>query len=361
MNRVFRFLRNNMIATDSCYGGGITMTILRRLLSVVFVIMCFGIVGSISVKAEVLSGKCGDNLVWKLEDDTITISGTGDMYDYNKGSTYDTDSPFLGLEYYEKVIIKNGVTSIGDNAFRGCMIQSVELSDTVKKIGEEAFLSSQLSGEVFIPDSVTTIKTGAFADTSMTTVSGCKNLTDIGEYVFAKCLGEEWDYGQLPCLESINLSEGLKTIGKGMFYGQNLGDIILPDSVEEIKEYAFYQSLGNNILFGKNSHLKSIGEYAFHGCTITVLELPDSLESIDNYAFSNCMFPRVEDNAVYYYDYNFELVTNDNLEYLGEGAFYECEGIKKIVLNDGLKSIPEKAFYNCVGLEEVRYLILWSR
>ena len=77
----------------------------------------------------VRSGACGDNVTWKLTSDgTLTISGKGEMdnykfdgYNYLTNSYY-TDAPWDTYRYYIKsVVIENGVTSIGDRAFYGCV------------------------------------------------------------------------------------------------------------------------------------------------------------------------------------------------------------------------------------------------
>ena len=54
------------------------------------------------------SGQCGDNVFYELDSEgTLTIFGTGNMY--NDGASYTKES-------IKKVIIENGVESIGDNA-----------------------------------------------------------------------------------------------------------------------------------------------------------------------------------------------------------------------------------------------------
>ena len=63
------------------------------------------------------SGTCGDNLTWKLEDDTLTISGSGAMTDWD----YDLGVPWnSNCNNIKKVQIDSGVTSIGDYAFNRC-------------------------------------------------------------------------------------------------------------------------------------------------------------------------------------------------------------------------------------------------
>ena len=97
------------------------------------------------------SGTCGDNLTWELSNDgTLVISGTGDMYDYSSG--YGNYSPFQGNLDVQKVIIKEGVTSIGDGSFLDCNnLISVEIADTVTRIGKVKGFDLE-TGELFFDD-----------------------------------------------------------------------------------------------------------------------------------------------------------------------------------------------------------------
>ena len=86
------------------------------------------------------SGTCGDNLTWTYEESTktLTISGEGKMQDYYQGF-----SPFwldrLGF-IIEKVIIEEGVSSIGSFAFYQCYsLASVTIPNSVASIGTGAF------------------------------------------------------------------------------------------------------------------------------------------------------------------------------------------------------------------------------
>ena len=71
-----------------------------------------------SAESTATSGKCGENVSWKLKDGVLTISGTGKMTDYSDDD--DNRSQFYGRDDIKSVVIKSGVTSIGNEAFTLC-------------------------------------------------------------------------------------------------------------------------------------------------------------------------------------------------------------------------------------------------
>jgi hypothetical protein len=105
------------------------------------------------------SGTAG-KLKWSLSGGTLTISRNGAMPDYSE----DNSSPWDNVKGdISAVIIKNGVTSIGEYAFSTCIsLKLVTIPNSVTTIGHFAFSGCIILTSVTIPNSVTTIGGGAF-------------------------------------------------------------------------------------------------------------------------------------------------------------------------------------------------------
>ena len=144
-------------------------------------ILLIALLMGLSANAEE-SGFCGPNLTWHFTDDgVLTISGKGKMYDFsyfNVGLWYEYD--------IKRIIIGDGVTTIGEYAFKYCSsLTSVTIPNSVTKIGEGAFHSCSALTSVNIPNSVTTIEMQAFCDcSSLTSVTIPNSVTTIDEGAF---------------------------------------------------------------------------------------------------------------------------------------------------------------------------------
>ena len=139
---------------------------------------------SLSAYAE-KSGICGDNLEWKLTDEgVLTITGTGEMQDWN-----DYSSPWYENESVKQVIIGDGVTTIGDNAFESCSsLTSITIPNSVTTIGDNAFSYCRALTSVIISNSVTTIGERTFANCySLTSVTIPSSVTRIEDGAFSDC------------------------------------------------------------------------------------------------------------------------------------------------------------------------------
>ncbi len=133
------------------------------------------------------SGTCGDNLTWNLDDGgTLTISGTGKMYDYY---SYNGAPWYSSRSSIKAVIVDKGVTTIGNYAFSDCTsLTSVTIPDSVTTIEDYAFYDCASLTSVTIGDSVTTIGDLAFSGCySLTSVTIPDSVTSIGDSAFASC------------------------------------------------------------------------------------------------------------------------------------------------------------------------------
>ena len=230
----------------------------------------------------VASGSCGakgDNLTWTLDDNGLfTISGTGKMAGYF--SLYYV--PWAGYRGSIKYVwIKNGVTSIGANAFYlNNELMIVEIPDSVTSIGESAFERCNNLQEITLPESVTLIGYAAFSNcTSLRKITVPKNVRTLGGDSFAFCTG----------LVSAEIMGGVPEIGTRMFNGcTNLRSVTIPESVDIIGVGAFYNCASlSNVVIPKG--VRGIYSEAFKNCTnLASVSIPQSVLGIQPDTFSGC-------------------------------------------------------------------------
>lgn len=176
---------------------------------------------------------CGDHLTWTCtEDGVLTVSGTGDMWSYGlQGVPWDRNR-------VKKVVIAEGVTSIGDSAFHSCAnLTEVEIADSVAAIGSNAFFASGLT-QVRLPGTV----------------------HEIGGYAFANCAG-------LISVTAAGDGSGEIQIADGVFSGcRSLTRVSIPEGVMTFS-----------------------GSHMFRGCAaLTAVALPKTLKLLGVSMFSDC-------------------------------------------------------------------------
>lgn len=226
------------------------------------------------LKKVVPNGVCGDNLKWKIENGTLEITGTGEMYKY---STLQP-KPWSDLDY-QFIKIGTGVTGIGSNAFSGSKAKGVDISNTVTRIGNSAFRNCANLKRVVLPDSLESIGSYAF--------EGCKKLGDMSDVKDILTDYEQYEIQVLPA--------GLKEIGKGAF-----------TKCTSLKKVRFE---GENV---------TLGEKVFQGCTaLEQIVLPAKLDKIPQEMFKDCSSIQTIEIP--------ETVTE-----IGSGAFYGCENLKDV-------------------------------
>lgn len=223
----------------------------KRLLSILLVLLTALTLLPLGALADD-NNKCGENLTWEFADGILTISGTGDMYDYSEDYLAPWNEHCLEIT---NVTISGGVTSIGSYAFCYCSVKSITLPFGLKHIGISAFFYCPNIQQIKIPDSVEYIDPYAFSCCKgLHTVQLPASLTLISEELFAEC--------------------------------DNLRNLSIPDTVTEIGANAFLRCTAF-ILEKLPAGIKSIGASAFENCgAVESLALPKTLESIGNAAFT---------------------------------------------------------------------------
>lgn len=117
------------------------------------------------------------NLTWELNGTTLTISGSGDMYDY-----YSYEDPWGST--VETVVFSADMTSIGNYAFQGTGLTEVTIPEGVTKIGKTAFYNCVSLQAVSLPSTLKTIGSGAFYGCDLTEISIPASVTSIGDSAF---------------------------------------------------------------------------------------------------------------------------------------------------------------------------------
>ena len=301
---------------------------------------------------------------------------------------------FYGCTGLRSVTIPDSVTSIGNYAFKGCTgLTSVTISGSVTSIGVSVFSSCTGLTSVTIPDSVTSIGQYAFYNcTGLTSITIPDSVTTIGSAAFNGCTG----------LAEVTMGSGVTTVNSDAFFectgltivrakdlaqwskasfanatanplyytkqlylnDQLITDLVVPEGVTKIGEYAFNNCTGLTSVTIPDS-VTSIGIYAFNNCTgLTSVTIPDSVTSIGSSAFYNTAWYNNQPNGLVYagkvaYKYKgtcpATVEIKDGTLGIAGYAFSNCTGLTSVTIPDNVTSIGSNALYNCTGLKTIYY------
>ena len=192
------------------------------------------------------------------------------------------DYAFYGTQLTSVDLSTTNVEEIGKSAFCECPgITEVLLSDSLKSIGDYAFFSCANLKSIDIPDSVTSIGENAFCGCgALQTAKVSSNVTELKTAVFAHC----------ESLETVTGLGNVKTVGPEAFYGcSSLKSVDLNEETETIGDAAFYLDEKLESVYLSNK-LKSIGVYAFQGCaSLKQIVISESVRTIQQHAFYECI------------------------------------------------------------------------
>ena len=140
---------------------------------------------------QTYSGKCGDHLYWGYANDTLTITGTGAMYD---------ERPWgLLVDKIQKIVLPTGITHIGNDAFQDCMgLRDIDLPYTLETIGDYSFNGCRrlitINCYPLLPPIA---ESTSFSNYSANLYAPCDNLDEykydmvFGQFKYFECIGSE--------------------------------------------------------------------------------------------------------------------------------------------------------------------------
>ena len=181
----------------------------------------------------------------------------------------------------KKVTLKNGVRSIGEDAFRDCSsLEGVIFENTVlEKISDGAFWGCSALSSIVLPDSVTEIERNAFFETGLRNIQLPEKLTLIGGGAFCNCKN----------LKQVQLPPQLKELGEGAFFNcENLTQIQLPAQLNKLGTDAFRNCTSLDKI-DIPAGLTQIGPDTFCNTGLTSVTLHEGLTKIEDWAFHDCL------------------------------------------------------------------------
>lgn len=225
----------------------------KRSISVVFAFIVLMQIFSFCIYAE--DGSCGDNLKWSLNNNVLTISGSGAMTDFvdNKFAPW-----YDNADQIKTVVLPNEISSIGSLAFYGCKNLT----------------------SVYIPNSVKSIGNYAFADcTSLITIELPNGIESIGEASFRNCVS----------LSAVHFPDSLTSIGSMAYYRcSSIPSLMIPASVTYLGTQSFAYCTGL-IRATVRANITNLPKWVFYGCEkLSDVILASNIVSADEYSLQGC-------------------------------------------------------------------------
>lgn len=245
----------------------------------------------------------------------------------------------------ENVIVPDGVTGIGKNAFYCCSrvfsvsvpgsvkiiakeafagcenLANIELSEGLEQINEQAFNNCKKLCEIISPNTLSRIGRGAFAYCSnLKSVQLSDQLTRIEDMTFINCKK----------LTTVKIPKSVKTIGRAAFAGTGLKTITVDEKNVKFMELDgnLYDIDGRVLIAYANSNKRKN------------FIIPDGVEEIASCAFWECA--KLE-----------SVILPDSIRVIRDRAFVRCKNLKGVIIPKDLRCIEEYAFAECKNLDNL--------
>lgn len=283
------------------------------------------------------SGTCGTNVKWSLSGNTLIISGNGDMQDYS-----DVTDRGWNNDVIQKIIVQNGVTSVGRLAFVSCRnLQSVELGTSVKVVKEAAFADCDKLTSIMMPG-VETLEEYAFQGTAISELTLPATLKSMNAlaFMYAKIQNYKVDAGNANyCSEDGVVFSKDKSSLIVFPAEKNIEAYTIPGSVKSVEYAAFiYNSYLKQVIMSNS--LTALKESAFQDCqSLVEVTIPDSVKEVGYFVFYRC--PKLN-----------RITIGNGLETTGYQMFEECTALQSIDFG-GVKKLDSRTFAGCTSLTEV--------
>jgi hypothetical protein len=247
-----------------------------------------------------------------------------------------------------EIVIPGSCTSIGPYAFWHSTYSSVVLLDGILSIGNYAFSSSSVSYVQF-PESLETLGTFAFCETELTAALLFENLTSVGVSALCSSVVDNVVVSAPTSVYELLLAANCSVSTPSPSSVPTLAPVcidcstcpsnaVIAEGTTSIADYAFYQcSTVESVTFP--SSLVSVGMFAFKDSTLTQVTMNDGLESIGMYAFAGTQLVSVE--------------VPGNCSVIALSAFLGCTQLEQVILGEGVTTIGVNAFYGDMSLKNV--------
>ena len=252
-----------------------------RTLLILVLVLAFVAALPLTASAEetVASGTCGENVTWTLDEaGTLTISGTGAIYDYSSSE----ERPWFDhLASIKAIVIEEGITRIGKMALSYCyMMKELTIPTSITSIGSRAFIGCNMLEDAYIYDPSAWCKVN-FEDSEAHPMYYVTDPYYRGTMHVLDEAGNE--------MTVITLDDSVTAIP---FYGlghlKNVTRIVIPDSVTSIGNCAFQRCESLTSIEIPNG-VTTLGISTFWGCKrLTEVTIPDSVSRMERQVFYMC-------------------------------------------------------------------------